>query len=78
LRSQFPDAAIFLSGTVAVDFPEDLKPQLDPLKLSTLTVSGSNVTLTYHPIERAIADLNDQYAIGNLQLKIFSVRPDGF
>ncbi|MEB3831110.1 metal-dependent hydrolase, partial [Phormidium sp. CCY1219] len=26
LRSQFPDAAIFLSGTVAVDFPEDLKP----------------------------------------------------
>lgn len=79
LRSQYPDgAAIFLTGTVAVDFPEDLQPELDPLKLSTLTVNGSNVTLVYHPLERAIADLNDQYAIGNLQAKIFSTPPTGF
>lgn len=75
LQAEHPDSAIFLTGTVAVDFPEDLKPELDPLKLSTLTVTGSNVTLTYHPIERAIADLNDQYAIGNLQAKIFSAPP---
>jgi inner membrane protein len=79
LRSQFPEgSAIFLTGNITIDFPEDLTPAIDPLKLPTLALSGSSVNLVYHPIEQAIVDLRDQYAIGNLQAKIFSVKPEGF
>lgn len=79
LRSQYPDgSAIFITGSITIDFPEDLTLEIDPLKLPTLALSGSSVALVYHPIDQAIADLRDQYAIGNLQAKIFSVRPEGF
>lgn len=78
LRSQHEGSAIFLTGSIGIDFPEDLSPKLDPLKLPTLALSGSTVNLTYHPIDQAIADLRDQYGLGNLQAKVFSVRPEGF
>ena len=78
LQSQHPGAAIFLAGNIRVDFPEDLSPKFDPLKLPTLAVSGSSVNLIYHPIDKALIDLDDQYAIGNLQARIFSKRPEGY
>lgn len=78
LQAQYPDGAIFITGSIAVDFPEEIKPQIDPRKLSTLTVTGTSVSLNYHPIEQAIRDLDDQYGLGTLQVKIFSVRPSGF
>ena len=75
LREAYPDAGIYLSGTVTVDFPEDIRlvPNADLYQIVTL--SGNSVKLDYCNIQQAISVLDDQYVIGNLNAKIVSPRP---
>ncbi|NJO94607.1 MAG: hypothetical protein HC820_10265 [Hydrococcus sp. RM1_1_31] len=46
LQAKNPNAAIYLSGTLAVDFPEDIKVQVAPATYPVIEVTGSNVKLT--------------------------------
>ncbi|MCH2247714.1 MAG: hypothetical protein MK111_24325 [Crocosphaera sp.] len=39
------------------------------------TITGSNVNLSWCPIEEALSYLNDQYAIGTLTAKIIIPKP---
>jgi inner membrane protein len=75
LQAKNPNAAIYLSGTLTVDFPEDIKVQVDPATYPVIEVTGSNVKLSWCPIEDAIASLKDQYAIGTLTAKIVQPAP---
>lgn len=70
-----PNALLILDGTVSVDFPEDITITPEPDQLNTIKVSGSNVTLSYCPIDEAITALNDQWAIGSLNVKIINPNP---
>ncbi|VEP15187.1 Membrane-bound metal-dependent hydrolase (fragment) [Hyella patelloides LEGE 07179] len=63
---------IYLSGELTVDFPEDVKIPIEPNQMATAALSGSNLKLFYCPIDTAIALLRDQYAIGNIEIKIIS------
>ncbi|NEO80704.1 metal-dependent hydrolase [Moorena sp. SIO4G3] len=72
LAAQYPGAAIFVNGQVAVDFPEDVKPAAQLNQLQTVSVSASTVRFTYCPLTTAITKLTDQYAVGNLSVKIIS------
>lgn len=72
LRSGNPNADIFLSGSITVDFPEEVVVEVQPDQLQTLTVTGTTVSLNYCPIEKAIAALRDQWAMGTLSVKILS------
>jgi inner membrane protein len=76
LRAAYPGAAIYLSGTVTVDYPEDVKLIPSPDLYQIVTLSGNSVQFEYCDIERALAVLNDQYIIGNLTAKIVSPKPD--
>ena len=75
LRVAYPDAAIYLSGTVTVDFPEDIRVVSGVDTFQIVTVTGSSVRFEYCGVERAIGVLNDQYVIGNLTVKIVSPKP---
>ncbi len=72
LASMHPNALILLSGTIEIDFPEDVAIAFSPNELQTLRVSGMSVTLEYCPMEVAIAHLRDQWAIGSIQAKIIT------
>ncbi len=72
LASMHPNALIFLSGNIEIDFPEDVAIAFQPNELQTLRVSGMSVTLEYCPVEVAIAHLRDQWAIGSIQAKIIT------
>lgn len=76
LQANYKDAAIYLSGTLTIDFPEDLRIALDPTQYPIIERSNSNVTLTWCPIEKAIATLKDQFAVGTLSAKIISPSPE--
>lgn len=78
LQASHPNAAIFLSGTLAVDFPEDIKVTLDPSQYPYFKLTGSNVELVWCPFEKAIALLKGQYAVGTLTAKIITPKPEGF
>ena len=75
LRVAYPDAAIYLSRTVTVDFPEDIRVVFGVDTFEVISLSGSSVKLEYCGIERAIAVLNDQYVIGSLTAKIILPSP---
>jgi inner membrane protein len=75
LRTDYKDADIFLSGELAVDFPEDIKIPVEPNQMVTAALSGSNLKLSYCGLERAIAYLREQYAIGTVEVKIVQPQP---
>ncbi|MBE9040697.1 metal-dependent hydrolase [Oscillatoriales cyanobacterium LEGE 11467] len=74
VRASYPDAIVFVTGNVTVDFPEDIEipPQTG---YSTVGLSGSTLKLSYEGIEKAIELLADQYAIGSLSVKIIKPAP---
>ena len=72
----YPNAAIYLSGAIAVDAPEDLElGSVNPSALQTLSVAGGSVTMNYHPLGVAIVQLTDQYVTGVLTLKVMTPNP---
>ena len=70
LRTAYPDADIFLNGELAVDFPEDVKIPIEPNQMATAALNGSSIGFSYCSLEKAIAILREQYAIGTVEIKI--------
>jgi inner membrane protein len=59
-----------LSGELAVDFPEDVKISVEPNQMVTAEVVGSSLKFSYCSLDRAIALLKEQYAVGSVEFKI--------
>jgi inner membrane protein len=75
LQSAYPNAAIYLSGSLTVDFPEEVKLPILPDQYQTVSLSGAAVNLEYLGIEEAITLLKDQYAVGTVTAKIILPKP---
>ncbi|NEP15470.1 MAG: metal-dependent hydrolase [Leptolyngbya sp. SIO4C1] len=75
LQALYPDADIYLSGSITVDFPEEVTIPVSGRQMQTAALSDSTVTMAYHPLELALLQLRDQYATGTLSARI--VRSDG-
>jgi inner membrane protein len=75
LIQAYPNAAVYLSGAVTVDMPEDVQVPYDPQQFATVTLTGTTVTMSHHPIEQAISELSEQWGMGNLEAKIISPKP---
>jgi inner membrane protein len=54
LKSAYPNAAIYLSGSLTVDFPEEVKLPIQPDQYQTVSLSGAAVNLEYLGVESAI------------------------
>jgi inner membrane protein len=74
LRTAYKDADIFLSGELAIDFPEDIKIPIEPNQRVTAQVVGSSLKFSYCGLDRAIAFLKDQFAVGTLEVKVVQLR----
>ncbi len=74
LQQAYPDADIFLKVELTVDFPEDVKIPIEPDRMATATLSGNRIRFKYCGLDRAIAILNAQYAVGTLEIKVVQPR----
>ncbi len=76
LQKRLPNADIYiyLNGELAVDFPEDIKIPLEPNQMVTAQVVGSSIKFSYCSLDRAIAFLKDQYAVGTVEVKVVQFR----
>ncbi len=72
LQQAYPDADIYiyLSGELTVDFPEDVLIPIESNQMATAVLSGSRIKFSYCELERAIALLREQYAVGSVEIKI--------
>jgi inner membrane protein len=75
LQQTYPGAEIYLSGELAVDFPEDVKIPVEPNQMVTAEVVGSSIKFSYCELGKAIAFLKDQYAVGTLETKVVQPKP---
>ncbi len=75
LQTAYQNAAIYLTGNLVIDFPEEVKIKIEPEKYTIIELTGSNLKLSWCPIEEALSYLKDQYAIGTLTAKIITPRP---
>ena len=59
-----------MNGELTVDFPEDVKIPISPNQMVTASVVGSRIKFSYCGLDRAIAYLKEQYAVGTIEVKI--------
>ena len=69
---KFEIQPIYLNGTLQIDAPEEIQITLNPNVLNTSQVDGNNYKQEFNPLNKAIAELEGQYATGQIQAKIFS------
>ena len=70
LQQSYPNSDVFISGKLTVDFPEDIRILLPKNNYATASLSGSKLAFSYCPLDRAIALLRGQYAVGNVEARI--------
>lgn len=75
LRTSAPQAAITLTGSVTVDYPDEIAISPDPRTFPTATLTGQTLKLSYLPLDQAIALMREQYVVGTLQARLVQTRP---
>ncbi|WP_099240902.1 hypothetical protein [Synechococcus sp. BDU 130192] len=71
IAQRYPNSLILVSGSVIIDFPDELPSSLPP----EVQVYGTRITLAYADLNQALSILQDQWAIGQLDFKTFSPAP---
>jgi inner membrane protein len=75
LQQTYPGADIYLNGQLSIDFPEDIKIPVEPNQMVTAELVGSSLKLNYCELDRAIALLREQYAVGTIEVRIVQSKP---
>ena len=70
LQQAFPGADIYINGELTVDFPEDVRIPIEPNQMATAALSGNRIKFSYCSLDKAIALLKGQYAVGNVEVRI--------
>ncbi|MCC3498362.1 MAG: metal-dependent hydrolase [Microcoleus sp. PH2017_15_JOR_U_A] len=71
-----PNALVFLTGALTVDEPQLIKIPINPKQLEIAKLTGTQLNLSYCPLETAIKLLSGQYITGSLEAKIFTPKPE--
>lgn len=72
-KEVYTSAEIYLTGELAVDFPEDVKIPVEPNQMVTAEVVGSSLKFSYCGLEKAIALLKEQYAVGSVEVRMVRI-----
>ena len=75
LQQAYLNAEVFISGNLAVDFPEDIQIPFTKNSHTTASLNGTTLKLSYSPLSDAIALLRDQYAMGTIEIRIVQPQP---
>lgn len=76
LLASYPNALIWVSGSIDVDLPEAIQLPVRPDQFQTAALTGKTLTLRFHPLDQAIGLLREEYAIGTLQVKVVHPKPE--
>ncbi len=75
LNNSYQNAAIYLTGNLTIDFPEEVKLHIEPEEYTVIELMESSLKLSWCPVEEALSYLKDQYVIGTLTAKIITPKP---
>jgi inner membrane protein len=67
---KYPDAQIYLTGSIEIDDPEQISIQAKPQQLATVTKHGRKLELNSCPLGKAIGLLRDQWGSGQVRMRV--------
>jgi inner membrane protein len=70
LRSRYPGAQMYLTGSIEVEEGEEVRYEARPDQLVTVVRRGNRVELNSCPVGEAIGVLNEQWGTGQLRVRI--------
>ncbi len=75
LMTSYSNAAIYLSGALTVDLPEEIQLTVQLHQFQTAQLTGNTLTLMYHRVEQAVLQLQEQYGVGTLSARVIQPQP---
>lgn len=76
LATNYQNAYILITGNLTIDFPEDIDLPIYSNQIARINLSGNSLTFNYASKDETILILNEQYAIGNISIKIIQPLPE--
>ena len=71
LLAETAGSEVYLSGSLTIDFPEEVRVASSSRQMQTLSKAGSAASLAYHPLELVITQMIDQWATETITVLIF-------
>ena len=72
LQEKYPDNLIVVSGELTIDLPDKIDEFAKPNTMKTFDVSSNKVTFDNCLLDEVIEVLDEQYAIGSIELIIIN------
>ena len=69
---RYPNAVMYLTGSIEIDDPEQISIQVKPQQLATVTKQGRKLEFSSCPLTNAIGLLRDQWGSGQVRIRIIS------
>jgi inner membrane protein len=70
-----PQGGLFIFGELTIDFPEDIELPIYANQIERISLTGNTLKFNYANLKEVITILNEQYAIGNLIIKVIEHTP---
>jgi inner membrane protein len=70
LLDRFPNAQVYLTGSIEIDDPDQTIVRADPQQLSTVTKQGHKLVFNSCPLTNAIGLLRDQWGSGQVRVRV--------
>jgi inner membrane protein len=75
LKLAYPNNQLFIFGELTIDFPEDIELPIYANQIERISLTGNTLKFNYANLKEVITILNEQYAIGNLIIKVIEHTP---
>lgn len=70
ITNRYPNAVMYLTGTLDIDDPDDITIRTDPQQLTTVTKQGRKLAFNSCPLGNAIGLLRDQWGSGQVRIRV--------
>ncbi len=70
LLDRYPDAQMYLTGSIEIDDPDEITIRTDPQQLATVTKQGRKLAFNSCPLTNAIGLLRDQWGSGQVRIRV--------
>lgn len=70
LKLAYPNNQLLIFGELVIDFPEDIELPIYANQIERIRLTGNTIKFNYANLDEVIQLLNEQYALGNIIIKI--------
>ena len=70
MLDQYPDAQMYLTGSIDIDDPEQISIQAKPQQLATVTKQGRKLEFNSCPLTNVLGLLRDRWGSGQVRIRV--------